>query len=334
MTELQVSVVICAYTEKRWDEIHAAVESVRRQTVQAKEILLVVDHNPVLFGRLAAAMPDVTVLENSSERGLSGGKNTGVARVTGEIVAFLDDDAIADSNWLKYLLDGYADRAVAGVGGLTLPKWETRRPPWFPEEFDWTVGCTYIGMPKSRAPVRNLMGGNASFRTEVFSIAGLFQTGIGRSASKRPLGCEETEFCIRLLQRSPRSVLLFDDRAAIQHLVPAARCKFSYFRSRCFAEGLSKAQVTASVGPADGLSSERRYVSSALPRGVIRGLVDALRGDLWGLGRAGAIAVGLSATALGYAQGWWSTRWRRIDPRDALTEAQADADATVRRETA
>jgi glucosyl-dolichyl phosphate glucuronosyltransferase len=325
MTELEASVVICAYTENRWAEIHAAVESVRKQTVPAKEIILVVDHNPVLFGKLAASMPDVAVLENSSERGLSGGKNTGIARATGDVVAFLDDDATADSDWLKNLLDGYSDRAVAGVGGLTLPRWETKRPPWFPAEFDWTVGCTYIGMPESRAPVRNLMGGNASFRREVFGIAGLFQTGIGRSAAKRPLGCEETEFCIRLRQRSPQSVLLFDDRAAIRHLVPAARCQFSYFRSRCFAEGLSKAQVTASVGPADGLASERRYVTSALPRGVARGLRDALRGDLWGLGRAGAIVIGLTATALGYAQGWWSTRWHRPDPMAAPAEAPVAA---------
>lgn len=303
MADPGVSVVICAYTEARWAEINTAVESVRQQSLQPAEIILVVDHNPTLLSRLVAALPDVTVIENSSDRGLSGGKNTGVAMASGEIVAFLDDDAKADPDWLKYLVAGYSDEVVAGVGGLTLPNWQTRRPRWFPQEFDWTVGCTYTGMPTGPAPVRNLMGGNASFRREVFDVAGLFDTGIGRSAAKRPLGCEETEFCIRLHQRSPESVLLFDNRAAVHHLVPAARCRFSYFRSRCFAEGLSKAQVAASVGVADGLSSERRFAYQTLPRGLGRGLLDTVRGDLWGLGRASAIVAGLSAATVGYAFG-------------------------------
>jgi glucosyl-dolichyl phosphate glucuronosyltransferase len=303
MTELCASVVVCAYTEKRWTEILAAVKSVRDQTIVAKEIILVVDHNPALFERLRMALPDVTVVENGSSRGLSGGKNTGVALASGDVVAFLDDDAVADPDWLKYLLDAYVDPAVVGAGGLTLPNWQTCRPRWFPQEFDWTVGCTYVGMPESRAPVRNLLGGNASFRRKAFEIAGGFRTGIGRSGARLPLGCEETEFCIRLTQLAPSSVLLFDNRAEIRHWVPASRCKFAYFRSRCFAEGVSKAQVTASVGVSDGLSAERRYASRTLPRGVARGVADAVRGDVWGLARAGAIIAGLVAAGLGYLQG-------------------------------
>jgi glucosyl-dolichyl phosphate glucuronosyltransferase len=303
MADLRASIVICAYTQDRWNEINAAVESVRNQSVKPAEILLVVDHNRPLYERLVAAMPDIKVLENGSARGLSGGKNTGLAAACGDVVAFLDDDATAEPGWLEHLLNGYASPDVAGVGGLTLPNWQTGRPRWFPEEFDWTVGCTYVGMPKSHAPVRNLFGGNASFRRDIFQVAGLFHTEIGRSDAKRPLGCEETEFCIRLTQRSPRSVLIFEPHAAIRHLVPAARCRFSYFVSRCFAEGLSKAQVTASVGAGAGLSSERRYASRTLPLGVASGLGSALRGDVWGATRAAAIIAGLGAATFGYVAG-------------------------------
>jgi hypothetical protein len=109
--------------------------------------------------------------------------------------------------------------------------------------------------------------------------------------------------CIRIRRACPASVLVFDDRAVVHHTVPSARCRFSYFRSRCFAEGLSKARVTAMAGAADALSVERGYVRSVLPRGVARGLTDALHGDLWGLCRAGAIVAGLAATAAGYAAG-------------------------------
>jgi glucosyl-dolichyl phosphate glucuronosyltransferase len=307
-----ISVVICAHTQDRLNETCAAVESAQAQSFPSKEIIVVVDHNPALRAALAAALPDVTVVENREEPGLSGGKNTGVAIARGSVVAFLDDDAVADQDWLKFLADSYTDPAVMGVGGLTLPNWKIPRPSWFPREFDWVVGCTYRGMPESRAPVRNLLGGNASFRREAFQLAGGFQNGIGRSAGKRPLGCEETEFCIRLSQKSPESVLLFDDRAVIRHLVPAVRCRFSYFRSRCYAEGLSKAMVTASVGASHGLSSERRYTTRTLPSGVARGIADAARGSPSGLGRAGAIVAGLAATTAGYLAGSLARRARRL----------------------
>jgi len=213
--------------EERLADTMGAVNSVRHQSLAPAEIIVVVDHNPALHRRLASALPDLAVVENQEARGLSGGKNTGIAMARSDIVAFLDDDAVADAGWLKFFADSYADPAVTGVGGLTLPSWATRRPSWFPPEFDWVVGCSYAGMPTSRVPVRNLFGGNASFRREIFDTVGGFRSGIGRSVSKRPLGCEETELCIRLRQQSPGSVLLFDNRAVIWHKVPAARSRFS-----------------------------------------------------------------------------------------------------------
>lgn len=297
---LSMSVIICVYTEKRWDNIIAAVGSVRIQTPPPAETIIVVDHNPALYKRLVAVLADVTVVENSREKGLSGGRNTGSALARGDIIVFLDDDAFADQDWLKYLAQDYADPAVTGVGGLTLPDWQTARPAWMPEEFLWVVGSNYRGMPPSGAPVRNLLGGNMSFRREVFDLAGGFQTGIGRTAAALPLGCEETLFCIGLARTSPGALLIMDHRAKVWHFVPDGRCRFSYFLTRCWAEGISKAQVAAFVGSGDGLSTERSYVTRALPLGVARGVADLLRGDPAGLSRAGAIVIGLAVTAAGY----------------------------------
>jgi GT2 family glycosyltransferase len=296
-------VVICAHLEERLADTIAAVNSVRRQSLAAAEIIVVADHNPALHRRLTAALPDLMVVGNREARGLSGGRNTGIAMARGDIVAFLDDDAVADPGWLKFFADSYADPAVVGVGGLTLPSWDTHRPSWFPAEFDWVVGCSYVGMPASPAPVRNLLGGNASYRREVFGVVGGFRSGIGRSAGRRPLGCEETELCIRLRQRRPGSVLLFDSRAVIWHKIPPARSRFSYFMSRCYAEGLSKAMVTRSVGMRDGLSTERGYTSRTLPAGAAHGLAAAVRGDPGGLGRSAAIVAGLAAAGAGYCAG-------------------------------
>jgi hypothetical protein len=151
--------------------------------------------------------------------------------------------------------------------------------------------------------VRNVLGGNASFRRSAFDAAGGFASGIGRDGDKRPLGCEETELCIRLSQAMPEAVLLIDDRAVIHHKVPSSRERFAYFRTRTYAEGLSKALVAKSVGTGKGLESERRYTTRVLPAGVLRGLGDALRGRKGGAGRAGAIVTGVAAAAAGYLVG-------------------------------
>ncbi|GBQ01919.1 family 2 glycosyl transferase [Streptomyces spongiicola] len=313
------SVVICVYTEDRWTDILAAVDSVRRQSLPALETLVVVDHNPRLLDRLteeftAGREPsppgaEVRVLANAGPRGLSAGRNTGVAAALGEFLAFLDDDAVAEHDWLRHLAEGYGDPRVMAVGGRTLPVWASgSRPAWFPEEFDWVVGCTYRGLPPGRVPVRNVLGGNASFRRTAFDAVGGFATGIGRDGDRRPLGCEETELCIRLQRALPDAVLLIDDRAVIHHKVPAARESFRYFRTRAYAEGLSKALVSRSVGSRRGLETERRYTTRVLPAGVLRGLRDAVLRRPGGAGRAGAIAVGVAAAAAGYAAARARTR--------------------------
>jgi glycosyltransferase involved in cell wall biosynthesis len=306
------SVVICAYTEDRWEDILTAVASVGRQTLPALETLLVVDHNPALLGRLRDRYEgerEVRVLANAGPRGLSSGRNTGIAASLGHFVAFLDDDAVAEPDWLRYFAEGYDDEHVMAVGGRTLPAWASgRRPAWFPEEFDWVVGCTYRGLPPGKVRVRNVLGGNASFRRAAFDACGGFATGIGRDGDRRPLGCEETELCIRLTRALPDAVLLIDDRAIIHHRVPAARERFRYFGSRSYAEGLSKALVARSVGAGKGLESERRYTTRVLPAGVARGLRDAALGRHDGARRAGAIVAGVAAAAAGYVAGGMRAR--------------------------
>src|SRR5579875_2090422 len=158
------SVVICTYTEARWEELIRAIEAVQRQTLAPRETIVVVDHNRPLLERVQAELPGVLAVENGHVRGLSGARNSGSEAARGSIIVFLDDDAIAEPDWLSSLMAAYDDPTVLGVGGSVEPLWRAGRPDWFPREFDWVVGCTYLGMPKRTAPVRNLIGCNMSFR--------------------------------------------------------------------------------------------------------------------------------------------------------------------------
>jgi glucosyl-dolichyl phosphate glucuronosyltransferase len=311
-----VTVVICAYTEARWDDLLAAIASVRAQRERvALEIAVVIDHNPALLERLRAIEPDVRLTENVEARGLSGARNSGVRLATGEIVAFMDDDAMADPGWLEALVAAYDDPLVAGAGGTIRPLWETGRPGWWPSEFDWVVGCTYRGMPRQRAVVRNVIGCNMSFRRELLQGLGGFAQGIGRIGT-RPLGAEETELSIRLARRWPDHRIVYEPRAAVDHRVPAGRSTFRYFRSRCFAEGLSKAAVSKLVGTSHALAAERGYAVRTLGGGVLRELGSAIRGERAGFARASAIVAGLAITTAGYVVGAISARPTPIVTRD------------------
>jgi hypothetical protein len=224
-------------------------------------------------------------------------------------VAFLDDDALPAGGWLTSLLAPFDDPRVLATGGTARPVWADGRPGWFPQEFDWVVGCSYRGQPEELGEVRNPLGCNMAFRRQVFAEVDGFREGVGR-VGRRPLGCEETELCIRLRQRWPDSRIVLVPDAVVDHHVTPERHRFAYFRQRCFAEGISKATVTDSVGTGDGLSSERTYLTRTLPGGVMQGLrtavqregdSDGARAD--GARRAAAIVAGCAITMAGYVRG-------------------------------
>lgn len=306
---IDVSIVMCAYTQDRWIDMQHAIQSLQSQTVLPREIILVIDHNPDLKELARKTFKGVTVVENQEERGLSGARNTGIVHSSGLVVAFIDEDAIASPNWIESLLDGYQNPQVIGVGGEVKPVWTVPQPDWFPEEFNWVVGCSYKGLPLSLSSIRNPIGCNMSFRREALVYAGGFRNGIGRVGTI-PIGCEETELCIRARQCSPMSVFIYQPNAVVYHKVPEWRSSWRYFARRCFAEGLSKAMVTRYVGSKDGLSSERSYVLRTLPNAMLSGLKETfLHGNFAGIKRALTIAAGLSLTTAGFITGVVKRLW-------------------------
>jgi GT2 family glycosyltransferase len=327
------AVVVCAYTTARWGQLQAAVRTVLAQTVSPAEVVVVVDHSDELLAMAAAlerqptaGSPGVRVLPNSGPRGLSGARNTGVQAASAEVVAFLDDDAVASPTWLAELSAHFASADVIGVGGRILPDWAGREPAWLPPEFLWVVGCSYTGLPQGTAEVRNPIGASMAFRRAALQAVGGFSTAVGRVGTT-PLGCEETELSIRLAHRVPGSRILYEPRAVVHHHVAPERARWAYFRRRCWSEGLSKALVAGLADPRRALSAERRYATRVLPAGIARDLGAAVRTrDGWRLASAATSGTGLAITALGYAAGRLGrSRSRRLAraarPPGPLTDA-------------
>jgi len=341
VTRLATAVVVCAYTLERWDDLCAALWSATSQQPAPDELWLVVDHNEQLQARAEAELlprlPRLRVIANARQTGLSGARNSALEQTGAEVVVFLDDDAIAEPGWLNWLTAPYDDPQVIAVGGVAKPRWPTSRPErpvtlpsagpdhaWAVRgELDWVVGCTYAGQPTALTPVRNLMGCNMSFRRSVFAEIGGFSEHLGR-VGKLPLGCEETELCIRAAAVFSRSSIVLEPRARVRHHVSPDRLTWSYLSRRCYSEGVSKAAVAALVGWAGALSTERGYATRVLPAGLGRQLREAAEPGQWrrALGGAVAILLGFGATAAGYLRGSVGARQVQADvPQLALARA-------------
>jgi GT2 family glycosyltransferase len=295
-----VSVIIAAFSMKRWDDLREAVASVQAQTVTALETIVVVDHNPGLLERASDELLGVTVIANGGCPGAAAARNTGVAASRGEMVAFLDDDAVASPRWLEALLRHFSDSGVVGVGGRLDALWLTSRPRWFPPEFDWTIGASYLGMPQSAQPVRNVWSNNMAIRRQVFDVVGGFRDSFGKVGTRsRP---EDTELCLRTTKLHG-GTWIYEPAGVANHRVPAERATLSYFTYRCFNEGWGKAALAALNGIGNSISTERRYTRHVLPAALVRGLRETSRGDASGWMRSFAIIAGFTAVIVGFVIG-------------------------------
>ncbi len=296
---MSISVVICSYSNERLHMVERAVKSVEMQTLQPQEIIVVVDHNEELFKTLSNAYPDHQVIVNTGSRGLSGARNSGVEASYGDIIAFLDDDASAFETWLEHLVFPFEDPHVVATGGLIRPDFEAGAPKWMPEEFLWTVGCSYKGLPESETAIRNPIGASMAYRRDALTKSGLFDEKIGRIGSS-PLGCEETELAIRSTKLFSGAKIVYVPSSVVMHTVTSERGQAGYFLKRCYMEGISKALVASRVGKAKALESERTYATVTLPKGFYSYIVSGFKGNRFDFSKAAFILGGLMATAAGY----------------------------------
>jgi hypothetical protein len=174
---------------------------------------------------------------------------------------------------------------------------------------------SYFGLPKTPTAVRNVWTSAMLVKRSAFELVDGFREGFGKIGN-RSLP-EDTDLCLRIASAHDNAIWIWDPAKVMKHRVPAGRATFGYLLGRCFLQGWGKAAMARMDGFDKSTSSERHYALRTLPAGVRRGLRDALRGDLAGLGRAGAIVVSFSVTVLGYL-------WYLVEsPRHTKSAARA-----------
>lgn len=300
---LKVSVIICAYTMERLNDIYEAVGSVLAQTLKPYEVILSVDHHEELYERLKAELrPEVKVVLNTGAQGFSATKNVAIRAANGDIIVFLDDDSTAEKHWLQKLSEPFQNQNAVAVGGRTIPLWlGGDRPKWFPEELDWIVGGTYKGLPLDGNEIRNVSGGNSAFSKRAFEVVGLFGKNFGRVGDSG-VG-EEADFCLRLKYKLPDARILYEPRAVIYHKVPPWRLALKYIVKRSFDEGVYKSKLknlSLSV-PQNQLSTESSYLRYLLFTAIPERLRRSYKKG--SLSQAGAIIISIAATGTGYLVG-------------------------------
>jgi glycosyltransferase involved in cell wall biosynthesis len=265
---MRVSVVVCEHTMDRYDDVQEAADSVRSQHYDDVELVLVSDGNERVCERFRedyGTMDDVVVHCNEENVGLLESRNNGADVATGDVVAFLDDDAIADPDWVTELVGVYQDRDVLAVGGKMTPIWVAGKPEFLPEEFYWLVGVTHRGFADGPGYVRNTFGSNISFKRDVFLELDGFDTEIGGRKGDKNLQGGETELCARLADRYGENVWYNPD-AEVGHKVFEYRTGFVWTIDRAFWQGYSKRAMEVLLPDSGG--EESAFLTRLLTRSV------------------------------------------------------------------
>jgi len=291
---LRPSVIVTTYSTKRSNDLLDCIASLKSQTLVPLEIILVLEPDSSVVSYYEHIVGDARIVV-AEGTGLSNARNAGVKAASSRIVAFIDDDAIADRDWLVALVSNFSDSHVVGAGGLIKPLWSGDRPRWFPEELDWVVGCSYKGLPKNKSFTRNPIGCNMCFRRDVFERAGFFTSNLGRSR-ERLLGSEEAEFSLRAQRAIPNSRIIFDPSAVVYHKVSRSRSNLRYLMKRTFNEGVSKRLMAR--GSKDTLAVEGRYLAYLL-KDSIPSRLKSIR-EVNDLLRLTVILVGITLVLVGY----------------------------------
>jgi len=228
---LRASVVIC--TRSASAQLTDAITSVARQSMAPDSWELIVVDNTAGGTALKAAVDDLraTVFQGRPGQlrlvvcpvaGLSSARNAGIAEARGEVIAFIDDDAVAEPSWLSSVCEAFARHPHVGVvgGHITLripaPRPESLQPGW---EKYWShfvtehVGCTEVHDWRQFP-----WGANWSARREALRRVGGFRTQYGRTGDNY-WGGEEL-VAARLIQRLGYGVAIEPAAVVAHHVSP------------------------------------------------------------------------------------------------------------------
>lgn len=302
------SVILTAYSPDRFEDTNEAIKSIITGSYDNWEIIVVVDGRKQLADRLQdewERTDNVKVICNDKNLGAAKSRNKAVDLATGDVVAFFDDDAVADKEWLSELARAYTEHDAVAAGGRIDPIWLTGKPKFLPEEFYWLIGATYKGYPKEMTYVRNTFASNLSLRRSVFLELGGFNPNIGPKGESL-LQSAETDLCTRLYIQTGNKVL-YNPEAIVGHRVYQYRTEPTFLLKRAFYQGVSKRGMQ--LYTQTELDSESNFLKGLLIQSIPEKIQKIMSGKYkQGLLKAIFLILGIASVGFGYI--WGSIRFR------------------------
>ncbi len=232
-----ISVVIPTFN--RGESLRATLNSILAQETGVGYEILVVDNNSSDATREVACSFSRVRYVFEGRQGLCHARNSGIENANGDVIAFVDDDVIADPRWLQQLLSVYAERPDAWcVGGKILLRLPGPSPTWFDESHP-LLSSYLTGLDRGNDTARlsypgEVWGANFSVSRAALAKAGGFRTDLDRLGSSLLSG-GETELCWRIYRAG--GGVYYCGRAIVAHIVPSWRLTPSYFRRRAYWHG-------------------------------------------------------------------------------------------------
>jgi glycosyltransferase involved in cell wall biosynthesis len=240
---MDLSIIICTHNNSRLLEQAIKSLDVQMNDLNTGQEIIVVDNNSKDDTAEVVKKYEDKKLKYVFERkiGLSNARNTGIKNSSGKIIAFLDDDVLVDKAWVENLLKYFDDPKAMCVGGRILPWWECSPPTWLLQgDYFYMLALLDLGEKPIQLYKPTLWGANISFRREVFSKHGNFNTKLGRKG-KKLLGGEETELLNKLISAGDK--ILYAPDAIVRHFVQSKRMKRRYLIKYAYYNGIEEGMI-------------------------------------------------------------------------------------------
>lgn len=277
-----LSIVICSYNRR--DYIIGAIDSLYRQTLSRSSYeVIVVDNNSkddtaVLVAQYIREHPDADITYMSETRqGASFARNTGAEKAKGEWLVFMDDDAIADGDFLEKIA-GFVQQHpdVAGLGGRITPRYIPSEPKWMSHFVSSLVGnFDYGPEPVEFEPLRYPLESNMTVRRSDFWEVGGFNTAIPGVVGTLRIGGEGKEFFYKLKSRNKK--IWYDPAVRVEHVVETAKLTKEYMYRVASGIGRGERVRMQALGKGAYYKKIGEYLYK-LGGSVALGLVYALKG--------------------------------------------------------
>ncbi len=265
MSDPQISAIIC--THNREEYLGAAIDSLLQQDFYSYEVVVVDNASSDRTREIVAERLSHPRLDYIYEpiTGLSVARNTGAKKARADLLAYLDDDAVANPLWLKAIYNAYqSNEKLAIAGGKVTLLWSdgVTPPPWLSSELAGSLGAYDLGetIVYITNPGLTPRGLNYSIRRTFLEQVGGFNVNLGR-VGKNLLSNEELHMTELALQRGWQVAYLPD--ALVAHNVAPERLAQTWFLNRGWWQGISECyreQLAGRAGSAQLLWGGERMV--------------------------------------------------------------------------